>query len=83
MTKKKEEMRNMTAEVFFSDPVGNLPGVDMSKVIQVYPVVIREDGYVPPTEPMTKRKWWFLYYISFFIPIRRYGKKYDPFYKCK
>ena len=81
MRKKKEEKRNITAEIFFSDPMSNLPGVDMSKVIRGYPVAIREDGYVLPTEPMTKRKWWFLYYISFIIPIRQFSSKNDPFYK--
>jgi hypothetical protein len=79
MPKKKEEKRNITAELLFSRPMSNLPGVDMSKVIRINPTVIRQDGYVLPTEPMTKRKWWFLYYISLVIPIRRFRDKDVPY----
>lgn len=78
--KVKEEKKNQVIEIFFKHPPSNFPGVDMSKIIRVYPIGIREDGYVLPTEPMTRRRWWFLYYISFIIPIRRFSRKNNPFY---
>lgn len=79
MAKKKRVKRNWTHHIYFNKPLSNLPGVDNSKVIRVDPIMIRDDGYVLPIEPMTKRRWYFLWYISYIIPIRRFGKKHNPF----
>lgn len=79
MAKEKEKKRNITHELYFNMPMSNLPGIDNKLVIPVDPIAIREDGYILPTEPMTMRRWKFLYFISFFIPIRRISRKNNPF----
>lgn len=63
---KPEENYSIEYLKSLMQPLSNLPGIDNNLVIRSLPLVIREDGYILPTKPLTKRQWKIRYFLSFF-----------------